>query len=72
MKFGCTGCKQYYHVNCFALLHRDGRLRTITDIPAHLAEDCGVGDFLNGSSKWNVMDQIHVGTEEDMVMAYNK
>ena len=70
--YGCTRCKQYYYVNCFALLHRDGGLKHITDIPTSLAGDDSVKEFLNGNSKWNLNDQINIGTEEDMVMAYNK
>ena len=65
--YGCTGCK-----HCFALLYRDGGLKHITDIPTSLVEDVSIRDFLNGVSKWNLKDQMNVGTEEDMVMAYNK
>ena len=56
----------------FALLHRDGGLKHITDITTSLAGDDSVKEYLNGNSKWNLKDQNNVGTEEDMSMAYNK
>ena len=70
-KFGCTGCKQYYHVNCFELLHNDGKLKTIANIHASLAENNKVKDFVTGKIKWNTIDQEYIGTVEDMNMAYN-
>ena len=50
-KYGCTVCKQYYHVNCFAILHKEVGLISLGNVPAHLVENTKVKEFLTGKSK---------------------
>ena len=71
-KYGCTGCKQYYHVNCFAILHKEGKLIRLANVPAHLIENTKVKEFLTGKTKRYTNTQKCIGTEEHMNMAYKK
>ena len=70
-KYGCTGCRQYFHVACFNALHKNGKLKTFAQLSPALAANAKVVKFVTGESFYNNKDQANIGTVES-IMPYEK
>ena len=68
-KYGCTGCRQYFHVACFNALHTNGKLKTFGQLSPALAANTKVVKFVTGESYYNNKNQANIGTVET-VMPY--
>ena len=70
-KYGCTGCRQYFHLACFNALHKNGKLKTFAQLSPALAANAKVVKFVTGESFYNNKDQANIGTVES-IMPYEK